>query len=254
MQLNLSIKSDKSPGVLARVIVALRRFKLNLTDQQMIEQEDHRLLSVTAEGPNVDLETLLSAINDVKGVMLAATGDAAATPATIAATANPTKTVSEDFSSIAARLIGSYPDIGDMVGEYRDLLEDDQAAELMFALGIEVAGLRMSALANDKTYDSLDTFIAELLIPDMQGLAKTEFDQEGLKVMSSVFTKSKKGKKTSGFSFSLGALDDADKCDFLSGYMQGVLENTKGMEYVHVGETFCRNEGHPYCLFEFDQN
>jgi acetolactate synthase regulatory subunit len=53
MQIKLSIKSDKSAGVLARIIVALRRINLHLAQQKMIEAADHLQIDLIVEEPEI---------------------------------------------------------------------------------------------------------------------------------------------------------------------------------------------------------
>ena len=259
MQTKLSIKSDKSPGVLARIVVALHRVHLNLTQQQRAEAEDHTAITQMVEGPAMPQGELVKILTAIPGVLellsdvqpQAAEASQGSSGAAATESSGPTRAAGE---SRAVAIAGAFPNILDLVNSYRDTLAPDQAPELMFALGVEVAALRAESLEPVEDGVAIDRFAALRLMPDIAGLADAEYSDEGLKVLSSVFSKPQKGQKASGFGLRFGNVDAVEKCDFLSGYIQGVLEVTPGMQYVHVEETMCRKEGQPYCLFHFDEN
>ena len=247
MQIDITIVSDKSPGVLARVIVALRKAGLNLTQQQMVEADDHRVFTLSAQGLGADkgqLKGTIEAIAGVNSVQMAGLAEAAAP------VAEPAVTASSE-GSLAQRLAQQFPAIGDAVEQYQADLPAASASELLFALGKEVAEHRLKVLPSVADDVSIKAFINERLLPDLAELADAERDGDQLKVLSSIFSK---GKKASGFGYPMGGAGTLIKCDFLSGYIQGLLEAVPALRYGHVEEVMCRKEGQPYCLFEFVLN
>ncbi len=248
MRTELTIKCDKSPGVLARVIVALRRFDANLTKQKMTEAEDHRMLALTVEGPNMPVSNLLNAVMAIPGVDEVLSG---ADLPQAAVTSSPVRNAGD---SAAVAIAEAFPDILDLINAHRATLAQEQAPELMFALGVEVATLRRDAFADVPDTLSVSEFISTRVLPELAGLGDVDMADDDVRVLSSIFSKPKKGQKASGFGFRLGSADTLEKCDFLSGYLQGMMEVTPAMRYGHVEETMCRKEGQPYCLFHFEQN
>lgn len=248
MLTELTIKCDKSPGVLARVIVALRRFEVNLTQQQMTEADDHRMLALKVEGPSMPVSNLLNAVLAIPGVEEVVSG------ADAPQAAAPSAPVRNAGDSPAVAIAEAFPDILDLINTHRATLAQEQAPELMFALGVEVAFLRRGTFADVPDAITVGEFISARILPELSGLGTADTSDEGVRVLSSIFSKPKKGHKASGFGFPLGSVDVVEKCDFLSGYLQGMMEITPAMRYGHVEETMCRKEGHPYCLFRLEQN
>ena len=250
MRIEINITADKSPGVLAKVIVALRRLSLNLAQQQMTEYDDTRLLELVVQGAQeVNTDTLVATMLGISGIEQAVIVGNEAPKVVQPVEEQPQTPIQGD--SLAVEIANAFPNIGDLVTNQLESLKPELAVESMFALGMEVAQLRKDNFVELPMQVTMDTFIRDRLIPDIQAFSKLEVGDEGLKVLSSVFSKT---KKASGFGFQLGGPDGLAKCDFLSGYIQGMLEATPSMEYSHVEETMCRKEGQPYCLFEFEQN
>ena len=105
--------------------------------------------------------------------------------------------------------------------------------------------------------DTLIDIVENEVITELGDIATAEYAREGfetgLKIIVSEFTKPHKSTSAMDLD-SLGTLGNSTvKCDFLAGYIEGMIRLMPGFSEVEVSETRCRNEGHPYCLFEFDE-
>ncbi|MDG1905547.1 MAG: hypothetical protein P8I38_07960 [Arenicella sp.] len=262
MQIKLSIKSDKSAGVLARIIVALRRINLHLAQQKMIEAADHLQIDLIVEEPEISEIELSGIIRAIPGVLELLSDEEPELyfEASSVDSFEPSSDADISYGSRgftdprAVAIAEAFPNIIELVIEYRESLANDQASELMFALGVEVAALRADMFKTVQEKPEMAEFATSRLIPDITGLANVEYSDGGLKVLSSVFTQDQEEQKPGLFGFRFGRAEKVEKCGFLNGYIQGVMEVTPGMKYVHVEESNCRMDGDPYCLFRFNEN
>ena len=253
MQIKLSIRCSKVAGILARAIVALRRAKFKVVSQHTEERNDGTFIELIVEGTASDTDRLTQVVSSLDGVLsVEAHSEASDEQPSFGATS---ELKLESLSDSANRIAKEFPDIEVLVDHQRTQYEKDEAAQQMRSLGISVATLREQHFAGIRPGDSIEQIIRSHLIADIAPFADAQYDDDGLKIMSSIFTKPKKTakpEKKRGFGFSLGSIDtNIEKCDFLCGYVQGIVDHANWLNRMQVTETYCRREGQPFCLFEF---
>ena len=156
------------------------------------------MIDIIVEGPEMPESDLFSIVRAIPGVLellsdaqprtaVASTvsnapfgsSSASVSSATPSSASSPTRAAGE---SRAVAIAEAFPDILDLVNSYRDTIAPDQAPELMFALGVEVAALRTTSFAPVEDSVAINQFATTRLMPDIAGLANAEFSDEGLKV------------------------------------------------------------------------
>ena len=245
MQIKLSIACDPTPGILAKVIVAMRRAGVKIVEQHGTQRENDHLLELTVEGTEAESSHFEDVVKVVRGV------NSVESEAVHSFNADEEPLTHATDSEVATRISQVYPDIQEIIDAQIEHYDNSEVAAQMYSIGVQVSALRKDSFPAVTDGSELSDVINNRVLPDIADLGKSEYDGKSLKVLSSIFTKSSK-KKKSGFGFSLGAIEsDSAKCDFLCGYMQGILDNTLGSENLEVKETFCRKEGQPFCQFDF---
>jgi hypothetical protein len=259
MLINITIVCDSQAGVILRIVGSIKRGGVSIVGQSTKHQDDRTIIDLSLEGKPNSLKAALretAAMDNVVSVKLKRPTEPGTNSEASAGSRTPSQRSDGEPSAIAQQVATAFPDIEELLADYKDTLEADTTAATMRELGQQVAELRKQHLATslDDSWNLAD-LIEQWLIPEIAKISKAQFDEEGLKLMSSIFTKpQKKNKSAKGFGFSLGAFDDApSRCDFLSGYMQGLISQAKQLNGVSVTESFCRNEGQPYCLFEANE-
>lgn len=254
--LRFVINCDSSPGILSKIVVLIRRSSKDIVNQKVTEQDDGRVVEIDFDASKEEAQSLYKTLSKTDGItsvkaysIRPKTSDQA------------TATGAYSHDSTVSRIAAVFPEIASVILEVREELEASQRTEELFKLGLDVAANRAdnNLLTMPSKTDDLPTTIRETILPELALLGDADYVEEGyetgLMVMSSIFTKPKSGERSSSIGGTFGSLEsDAIRCDFLSGYIAGVVNvvaAAHGNSY-DVSETRCRNEGHPYCLFEFD--
>jgi len=250
MRTTVIIVCSPEAGIILKVVATIRRQQgVDIIKQTSGHHNQQTRLDLVLEGAREDLKSALRSTNKIDGVFsIKPIGRAKPKD-------ESTQISNDDTLSIAMKIADAYPDIEDLLAAYKESLGDGEKNEALYQLGIQVAELRNLESAPLDARLGLDELVKIRMMPDLAMLADAQFDEDGIKVMRSIFTKPKKKVKTSkGFSFSLGGFDyEVNKCEFLRGYMQGLVFQGGQFDSVKVHETFCRTEGQPYCLFELSQ-
>ena len=247
MHARLVVSSETSSGILARIVGALRKIGLDVDNQEFIENGDSRDISF-------DLFATKPELIKARSILMGLAGVTGVKAYAIKSKSDSSKSNdSQDAHSLATRLNNAYPNIAEIVHEEMAKMEHASIADTMFSVGAEVAVLRKDTLPQSESNDLIDV-IEQVIVPNISDIADPEYAREGfetgLKINVSEFTKP---RELSNDLNSLGTLgNEAIKCDFLRGYIQTALTQQQGIDSVSITETRCRNEGHPYCLFEFE--
>jgi hypothetical protein len=252
MRTTVVIVCSPEAGIILKVVATIRRQQgVDIIQQTSGHHNQQTRLDLVLEGAREDLKSALRNTNKIDGVFsIKPVGRAKPK-------GESTQLSNDDTLSVAMKIADAYPDIEDLLAGYKESLGEGESEknEALYQLGIQVAELRNLESAPLDAKLGLDELVKIRMMPDLAMLAEAQFDEDGIKVMRSIFTKPKKKAKTSkSFSFSLGAFDyEVNKCEFLRGYMQGLVFQGGQFNSVKVNETYCRTEGQPYCLFEFSQ-
>ncbi|MEM7358993.1 MAG: 4-vinyl reductase [Pseudomonadota bacterium] len=254
--LRFVINCDSSPGILSKIVVLIRRSSKDIANQKVTELEDGRIVEIDFDASKEEAQVLYKALSKTEGITKVKAYSIKAKSAE-----QPAAAAAYNHDSATNRIVAVFPDIASVVLGIREELEPSQVAEEMFQLGVDVAASRadQNQLTIPSAPGDLPTIIRETVLPELALIGDADYVEEGfetgLMVMSSIFTKPKSGERSSGIGGTFGSLEsDAIRCDFLSGYIAGVVNAiaaTAGKNF-DVSEPRCRNEGHPYCLFEID--
>ncbi|MFT5611645.1 MAG: hypothetical protein ACI9LU_002150 [Polaribacter sp.] len=239
MRATVTIICSPVAGIILKVIATIRRQKnVQIIKQTSGRHNQQTRLDLILVGPKADLKSAVRNTKKIDGVF--------------SIKPKPRTKPKDDILSIVIKAANDYPNIEDLLAAYKDGLDEGEKNERLYQLGIRVAELRNIETGPFDARLGLDELVKIRLMPDLAMLADAQFDEDGIKVMRSIFTKPK--KKAEARSFFLGAFDhEVNKCDFLRGYLQGLVFQAGQFDSVKVHETFCRTEGQPYCLFELSQ-
>ncbi len=251
----LIVSCENSPGTLSRVVVAVRHAGHEIHKQTINDDSEARKVELDIDATKAEILNLNKDISKMPGVFGVKV---------YAARRKSTNSVSspnaQSVESSAARIAYSFPEIEKIVLEIRADIEPDLREKLMFQIGLEVAAIRMDSgkLKLRSANNDLAEIVINSVLPELNLLGEAEYVQEGfetgLKVMSSIFTKHSNSERTSSIGATFGTLnEEAVRCEFLSGIIVGIVNAAGAAKGINhdVTEIRCRNDGHPYCLFDF---
>jgi hypothetical protein len=251
MHARIVVTSSTESGILASVIVSIRKSGVEVEKHHSEDKGDEREMSFDVSATKQELLAIrnnvlkLSGVDGVKVYGLKSAAEGQAAPAS-----PPTE------GSVAQRISQAYPNILEIINEHLDTIDKQDAADELHKIGLEVAALRKEKLMPDKVGGDIVDIVEKNVIAELKGIATAEYAKDGfetgLKIIVSEFTKPRVTGGAMALD-SLGTLGSSTvKCDFLSGYMEGMVKLVSGSNDIEVTEIRCRNEGHPYCLFEFE--
>ena len=246
----LLLECEEAPGLLAKIVVAIRAVGLEPENQKFRNNDGVRL--VRFDFTSGSQELVVSAMKAVKKI------DGVNKAKAYRAKDPGTEGASFDLNDYIQKASDEYPNIDGLVAEVREAHEDpEEASEQLAAFGRGVARARFQngAIAQDGTL-TIEETLAAIANEELKDLASSEYVSEGfetgLMVNKSIFTAT--GDSKSSHVGTFGSLEsEAHRCDFLAAYIQEALNLSLGNtdSSITVEETRCRNEGHPYCLFEY---
>ena len=244
------IACEKSPGILSKIVVTIRRSGNEIVSQEIDDSGKDRVIDIDFTATQEQAKKLYREFQGISNVY---------NIKAYASNKTNKPNVERGLDGNVAKIVANFPDIGEVVLAQRKQYDETEVVSQMFETGLKVATKRINSgdvVIGDQKND-LVAAIKQTLVPELRLLGEVEYVEEGfetgLMVMSSVFTKAA-AKKTSGAVNTFASLESgAARCDFLSGYIMGVVNAAMdaGTYSYDVQETRCRNEGHPYCLFEF---
>lgn len=251
MHARIVVVGSSASGILASVMVSIRKAGVNVEKQHSEDKGEQQEMSFDVFATKEELVEIkknilgLASIDDVKLYSLKAKPGAAE------------ESSQSDGNNTALRISQVYPNIVDIVNEHIDTLDKQEAPDLLREIGREVAILRKDKILLHEKNPDLISLVESSVVKELDGIADCEYAREGfetgLKIVVSEFTKPRKAGGAMALD-SFGTLGNSTiKCDFLSGYIEGAVRLLMDSEKIEVVETRCRNEGHPYCLFEFNQ-
>lgn len=257
-----AIECQKSPGILSQIVVATRRSSSDIKSQQIDDDGEHRIVTLDFAATKDEAKKLYQFLKQSPGIFdvkAYSTKDEAKAKQAKKKTKQAVRSVGSDGNDVS-RIGASFPDIEELVLDVREQFSADSVASEMYSIGLDVAADRIENEEVElvENTGSLDDIIKNAVLPQLKLLGDADYVEEGfetgLMVMSSIFTKPSEGSKTSSIGNTFGSLESAAiRCDFLSGYIAGVVNAGSEDDAYTVRESRCRNEGHPYCLFEFDR-
>lgn len=248
MAVEITVILDGSAGGMARVITALRRFGLAFSSHHIETVANERSrLTVNAEGQAMAAE-LRDKLAGVKGVLevvrVGAGEESGAAPRQAAARA----------PAAAPRAVGLEDYADQIVNEYPRILRQIDAFEAGIGDSRELSGQlkRLGRLVGNKLgaqdgalreAGTLHEALENSVVPILDRIAEPEVVGSDIRVRLSIFTR----RQVNTMDLVFGG--EASRCDFLSGMIEGLIEDVPGVPDIEVEETSCRTNGDEYCLF-----
>ena len=247
MEERFTLRCAKQHGVLARVITTLRRSGYELNSHSILDCGKTSLLTLKIES-EATADQITELFTKTKGVLEIEFSDTDELVGVSTAGDSPRMFEIELVREMARK----YPDISTLLNQYQRNLDRKTAPDDLHRLGKNVATRRAQTVPLSSTLGFTDV-VNDYLLPELAPIAYAELSDAGLKVLSSIFTGPRPGRpktfNTFGMSLELASVDRG-RCDFLCGYIQGMLAKATWLQPRGVSEVYCRNEGQPYCLFD----
>lgn len=238
MAATIKLRVNSGSGVLSAVVSRLQAAGVRVKSHDLEPiNEGSAMLTLNAEADDgVDKEDLRSRLSDIEVVQSVediSSGESA--PARRAAEV-------EVSVELVNRIVASYPKIMPHIQNYEEqIAKDPQRVEKLKQLGVE-AGRRFAAALEPGSLESLSDVIDDVVLPGIGSIAEASRSGDTVVVPVSLFSRR---VVTSMDLFS----DDDQKCDFLCGFIEGLVSSSPGYESVSVTESRCRANGDPACVF-----
>lgn len=255
MQAEVVLLCQHQSGVLARVVISLRKHDLKMTSFSQDKVADHNQLTLSLSGRHITQEELISIIDNVPGVADVVSCRIEGTVDEQSVT--PDKGLPEMANSLVGEMVKSFPDIKNQLDTLRESIDPNQYARQLTNAGIQV-GLGLIYRENIATpqtsvRSAMRNRIGPLLLP----VAECELAGAEIRVSRSLFTTGELAAKSTLLSKQgssvWGSDETPEKCWFLAGLMTGLLSNADSDKLV-VEETRCRKDGFPDCRFQMVKN
>jgi len=252
VQAHISLEIDQQPGSLFRVVRALRRFGFALDTEDLNANPVDRGYSVdlTVDGAALSRGDLAGELQSLRGVTRVVRIEDAHRSAAHDRRRALVESRSERArrSQSAARidrLIRSYPTINaELVGYIESVAHLADSTSLIRSFGVR-CGRRMAV--NERRFDhalgiedALDKVMVGFLFP----IARVRIEGSSLNLRDSIFL-------TDAFDGSAAPM--SQKCIFLEGLIEGMLNHAPGLPQTSVEHTACVGNGHIECCFRVDE-
>lgn len=240
MAVEITVVLDGSPGGMARVIAALKRFGLAFSSHHIEAIDDQRSrLTISAEGRAV-AEELRDQIGEIKGVAEVVDVDASDGRTSSAAPVRAVGGVNE----LAGQIVADYPRILRYVDAFEETISNArERSQQLRLLGRQVGGKLGADDAMLHEAQTLHEALEKGVVPILDQIAEPEVVGSDIRVRLSIFTR----RQVNTMDLVFGG--EASRCDFLSGMIEGMIAGVESLPNVQVEEASCRTNGDEYCLF-----
>jgi predicted hydrocarbon binding protein len=230
MQNTISILVSKRQGLLAQIVAALVGEGCKLLRQAVSQADDPTLqrFTLTVEGPEATVQNLPRLLLRFGDVESQAHGAAA----TAAASAPPV-----DVEAAMGEIVAAFPDVAERVRGLARSLPAASRSETLSSLGERLGRReyqRSYALGSPL---KLEHALRRMVLPAVRQLARVELEGSVLRVSECPFCAASRAEPPG--------------CDFLVGFVRGLLHAAPATAGAMVREARCRAAGGPYCELEF---
>lgn len=246
MAVSITVLIDKSPGTLSRVIAALRKFGLTFTSHRLDDLGEQIRLSVAADG-NASARELNDGMSKIRGVV--AVADVKASDSGTAAPAahagrGAAAPAAPAGGNIVDSIVKAYPKILRLITEFEEQLKNSgERSERLMSLGEQVGRRLVAGKAELQTVTTLHDALTSLIVPELTPISEAEAVGNEVRMRLSVFTR----RQINTMDLVMGG--EASRCDFMTGLIQGMLNQIPSFSRVRVEETRCRTNGDEQCVF-----
>ena len=251
METTFTVVVEKGAGTLSRVIAAVSRLDLRFKKHYMADDSnaERKRLTIVASGdgvPDGELTAALKATNGVVDVLEIQSGDSAgAAPAGKASASGGSDDAG--IRQMVNELIDSYPEIYNQVQEFQDKVKPKVREATVKKLGDAVGRGVVKAYPDLSAISTLEDAATNVVLPALLPIAPSQFDGEAILIRLSPFTK----RHINNMDLVFGM--EADRCFFLTGFIQGLLNGIGVLPKMQVVETSCKSNGERQCRFYIKQ-
>ncbi|MDX1410442.1 MAG: hypothetical protein R3330_19965, partial [Saprospiraceae bacterium] len=145
--------------------------------------------------------------------------------------------------NVVDQIVAAYPKILHIVDAFEAEIKDaGERARRMVTLGEQV-GLRMMQGKTDLDDCNNIRDALAVVIPILKPLADAHAIGPEIHIRISIFTR----RQVNTMDLVFGS--EASKCDFLTGFIQGLVNSAPMLPQVQVTESMCRTNGDEECVF-----
>jgi predicted hydrocarbon binding protein len=226
MQQTFSILVSRRPGLLAQIVSALVREGCKLERQAVSQADDPSLqrFTVTVEGPEPVVNNLPRLLFRFGDVEKQTDGAAAAEPRA-------------DVEAAVQEIVAAFPDVAERVRALARSLPAASRTETLSALGERLGRREFQRNYALGSPLQLEQALRRMVLPAVRQLAKAELEGSSLRLASCPFCAAPR--------------DEAPGCEFLAGFVRGLLHAAPSTAGTVVREARCRATGDPFCELVF---
>jgi len=149
--------------------------------------------------------------------------------------APPPQAVAVD--QVLEKIADAYPDIVGPISDLEQTLTPETRATVLTSLGEGVGAMVfLTRYANMRVPSSISQGLQMVVVPAVSPFAIANAQNNRLDVLACPFCR--------------GFRSSSARCQFLAGFVQGMLNSIPGLQGVAVAETLCRAKGDDTCSFE----
>ena len=170
------ITCEKSPGVLTKIVVGMRRSNIEIIKQHVDDSEERRVLDLDFESSKEQAAGIYNKLKKVDGVFSIKVYMSKPKPAGEAAGDSG----GVEIESASKDVTEAFPDIGYMVANIHGELDPADRQAKLFQLGLDVAAARLESgeINIGIEGDDLSAIINQAVVPELKKLGDVEFVEE----------------------------------------------------------------------------
>jgi predicted hydrocarbon binding protein len=233
MKIKLSLVAKKRVGVLAQIASEIFRQDFQLIDQNIATLKDPEFydLTLVLEGPELAAARLMASLRALETVVrLDDRSSAERTPE-----AAPVEDLAPRLQAAFVQVVAAFPDVAGPVQKFAASLASASRRRALYSLGERVGRREYQKRFALGSPLKLDLALRRIAVPAVRPFAKAEAVESTLRVRSCPFC------------INLHSAEPC--CDFLAGFLHGLLEANPGTPAVRVQELRCKACGHAECAF-----
>jgi predicted hydrocarbon binding protein len=233
MKITLSLVAKKRTGVLAQIATEIFHEGFFLIDQKIATLSDPEFYDLTLilEGPELAAARVAARLRALDSVIKLEDGSRAARPPEAA----PGEDLAPRLQAAFIQVIEAFPEVAGPVQRFAASLDSASRRRALFSLGQRVGRREYKKGFSLGSPLKLDLALRRIAVPALRPFAKAEVAESILSVRSCPFC------------INLRAHEPC--CDFLAGFLNGLLESNPGTAFVRVQELRCKACGHGECAF-----
>jgi predicted hydrocarbon binding protein len=235
MNIKLSLVAKKRVGVLAQIASEIFREGFQLIDQKIATLTDPEFYDLTLilEGPESAAARVTASLRALDAVVkIEGASERAPAPA-------PVEDLGPRLHAAFVQVVDAFPDVVGPVQRFAASLDGASRRRALFSLGQRVGRREYKKRFSLGSPLKLDLALRRIAVPALRPFAKGEVVESTLRVPSCPFC------------INLRAAEPC--CDFLAGFLHGLLEANPGTPDVRVQELRCKACGHAECTFSCTQ-